>query len=421
MSNQPFTNLPPHPQVGASAYTCRACFGRGLVEVIDFGPQPIAHRLLDSPEESELRHPLALHRCSACGLLQIRDPIPSTVLYLDDEQAFSSWKPEPHMADEICSLITHANMLQSILEIGCNEGVFLEQLRHCGVPRLVGLEPNRHTGGRARERGFPIHAALLNPAICEEILRHHGQFDAIVARQVIEHVSDLRGFFDCVDTLLAEDGVLFLDHPDVAVALAMGDCSVIWEEHVNYFTRATMERLLDSYGYRVLDAKRYDFSGGTLAIVAKRGNSGLMAGRGTTGRSDATLYGQAIRAYGHRLREMLATRRAAGDTVVLYGVGCRGSTAVNTLDLAELIDFAVDDQDARQGKFMPGSRLEIRSPETLRGADGAVLCLLAVNHENEQRVKAKLGTDHHARTRTISLCSPTPIWEELRSLTEGPR
>ena len=387
---------------------CRACSGGNLFEMIDLGNLPIAHRLLSRPDEEEKKYPFALHCCADCGLIQICDPIDPALLYFDYNYCFSSWKPEPHIEDE-AQVIFSQIPVNSALEIGCNDGKFLELLKIKGALTLSGIEPNRVAGRQAKAKGFNLYPELFNGKLCDKIVKGTGKFDLVVARQVLEHILDIKDFFGCVDALLDDKGHLFIDLPDFQASLSMGDCSMLWEEHVSYFTEPVIRNTLLRFGFEPVFVKKYDFSGGTIAILAKRSRP-VKNGRSAEGLvENARLFSEKARRYAKTLHERLSQYRSKKHKIILYGVGCRACTVVNYLELGEYIDFAVDDQPQRQNKYMPGSRLKIMPSQAIKELGGSVLCLLAVNQENENSVKRNLNNGAEQKIDFISLFSPETI------------
>jgi len=392
---------------------CRACHSDQMELMIDLGRQPIAHRLPPAPDAPEDQFPFALHLCGSCGLPQIVDPIPPEILYRDFNYCFSGWKPQPHIADEIERILAARPVAQAF-EIGANDGLFLNALKERGVARPMGLEPNQVAGAIAREAGFTVYEDLLSDDLAHKVVADQGQMDMVCARQVLEHLGDIDGFFRAVDILLKPDGVLFVDIPDFGGGLRTGDVSVLWEEHVSYFTEPVLVALLRRHGFITTDAAHYDFSGGTLALVARRASHLEQEAESTVSVDPAILdlarsYGDRVHAYGAQLRDMLSDLRLQGRQVVLYGVGCRACTTVNGLQLGPLIDFAVDDQKERQGLFMPGSKLPIQATESLVNDERPRLVLLAVNNENENKVRARLASLLGSEPPTLSLQSPNDI------------
>jgi SAM-dependent methyltransferase len=266
-----------------------------------------------------------------------------------------------------------------VFEIGCNDGLFLEQME--GYERL-GLEPNSFAVEKARARGLTVINSFLDQSICREAGKH----DIVISRQVLEHIPDIQKFFDCVDILLKDDGLLFIDVPNVVPGLVKGDCTIAWEEHVNYFTDTSLLYTLDRFGFVPVRVDRFDYSGGTLAVLARRKTADQPVLRASY-KNYVTSFNRRVDEYRNELVHQLTDARGYGYVTVLYGVGCRAAALVNGLNIGHLFDFAVDDQVERQGKFMPGSKLPIHSKTALMWPNQSCMVVLAVNRENEEKVK----------------------------------
>jgi SAM-dependent methyltransferase len=392
---------------------CRLCHSTNLRPVIDLGQMPIAHRLRHSRDEQDDRYPFEVLACGECGLPQIVKPIDPDILYRQFNYNFSSWKPEPHQVDELDTIAKFSSH-QSVFEIGCNDGLFMDRLRERGAKILVGVEPNPVSGKIARERGIKVYADMISPSLCHDAVAEAGKFDLVVSRQVLEHIVDFENFFDCVKIALSDDGLLFIDVPDFAPGSTAGDLSVLWEEHVSYFTEPTLLALLARHGFEAVSVKKYNFSGGSLAIAARRAAHDMTPPPAPAGVGER--FGQRAREYGARLRPILAKARANGAEIAIYGAGCRACTFTNAHELADLVDPSVDDQKERQGLFLPGTGIPIRSPEGLAGKSNPLVCLLAVNQENEDRVSSRLRETVKRPLHIVSIFAPSDIWNELDRL-----
>jgi len=399
---------------------CRLCNGNNLSEVINLGNTPIAHHMLQTVDEEEYVHPLVLHYCHTCKLIQICDPITPEQLYKSYNYCFSSWKPQPHAKDEAATIMAHSEG-RSILEIGCNDGSFLKTLTGTGASKVVGIEPNPFSGKQARQKGYPIYIDFLSETLSHEIVQQHGQFSVVVARQVLEHLHDLKTFFQCLDILLSKDGFLFIDVPDIEIALEKGDCSFVWEEHVNYFTLPILRVILQRFGFSLETVKKYNFSGGSTAILSKYTTQQLNTTIPEIWEPALSDFNRKVHQYENLLKQTLDRGRREDQTIILYGVGCRACTVVNGLKLGSYIDFAIDDQPERQDKFMPGSKLKVLPPQHLTALPGPFICLLAVNQENEAAVIERIKSNQNLKKQIVfaSLFSPNDIFAELERLNEN--
>jgi len=276
--------------------------------MIDLGSLPIAHRLLSRPDEEEKKYPFVLYCCADCGLIQICDPIDPALLYFDYNYCFSSWKPEPHIEDEAREIFSQVPV-NSALEIGCNDGKFLELLKIKGARSLSGIEPNPVAGRQAKKKGFNVYPELFNAKLCGKIVKDSGKFDLVVARQVLEHILDISNFFACVDALLDDKGHLFIDLPDFEVSLSMGDCSMLWEEHVSYFSEPVIRNTLLRFGFEPVFVKKYDFSGGTIAMLARRSRPVHNGCRAEELVENARFFSEKADSYGKLIYEQLRQYR----------------------------------------------------------------------------------------------------------------
>lgn len=397
---------------------CRVCRADQFMPIVDFGEMPVAHRLLQQQDSSEQLYSFALEACITCGLLQNHHPIDPEELYRNFNYCFSDWKAEKHLPDEINFIFENISP-RSALDVGCNDGKFLQALRERSLEKLAGIEPNPLTASRARERGLDVRETMATPDACKELVREKGQFDLITCRQVMEHVTDLQIFFAALRELVIDDGFLFVDVPDLMPSLLSGDCSTFWEEHVQYFVKATLELLLRNEGFTPIASRMYNFSGGTIAILARKTGVLPLPSELSKNSVDSGLlssFGTRIDSYRTRLVQSLRQAKEQGFFVAIYGSGVRACMAINGLNLGAFIDVALDDQLERQQKFVPGARIPITAPETLNEQTKPILCILAVNAENDEVVSARLKSITTLDLQFITICAPGNIHGDLDRL-----
>ncbi len=350
--------------------------------------------------------------CRSCGLMQIAEPIDPEELYRDFNYCFSGWKAQPHIAPEL-AMLGGATEGRSVLEIGCNDGLFLLEARKSGFGPLLGIEPNPIAAGHARTGGIEVVNEMLSVDLARSLVEKRGRFSIVVLRQVLEHLADLPGFFACLDILLEEEGILFVDVPDVERGVVVGDVTMLWEEHVNSFTEAVLEATLARFGYAVSARERYNFSGGTIAVCARKSPNAAPSVDLVGHIQRAASFSERVGRYQERLRGVFEQARRKGVRNVVYGAGNRACTLVNSAGLANLVDYVVDDQPEKQGLFMPGSGLSVKPSQLLAQEASPILCLLAVNNEHEEKVAARLRASTAVPPIVFTALSPSDIWAEL--------
>ncbi len=397
---------------------CTICKKGTGFKVADFGELPIAHSLVDAPGKDDYTHPLRIDMCPNCGIAKINDPCPPEKLYLNYNFNFSSWKSEPHRSEEILMIQKGCGKVpSSVFEIGCNDGSFMALFDPEKVKIRIGLEPNPHPAAIAEKKGVHVINQFLNSEMIDQVIEENGGFDLVVARQVMEHLHDYDLFFECLDKLIADNGHVFIDIPDSDEGFKQGDCSILWDEHVTYFSEPSLINIFYRHGYEAVDLKKFNFSGGIISCLFKK--NGTISGENPPADisdfvDSARAYDQKIETYRKKLIQLLTAFKGHGFKTVLYGVGCRGAMLVNCLGIGSRIDFAVDDQTERQGRFMPGAHVPIHSSEKLADQEQNLFIILAVGQENNQKVRSRINTLLPGeKPVVISACSPSDIFGEL--------
>jgi 2-polyprenyl-3-methyl-5-hydroxy-6-metoxy-1,4-benzoquinol methylase len=399
---------------------CHLCGESGLLPLINFGEHPIAHHFLADPSQEEYVHPVNLCLCESCGLAQLANPVPAEMLYTEYNW-LSSWKLQPHVPRlvQLLEQLPGLEKTSKIVEVGCNDGSFLAVLRERGYRNLLGVEPAQDAWEASRQKGIETVGAYFTRATAHDIVSAHGRCDLFVTRQVLEHITELADFRDAMRNLLAPGGFVLIEVPNFAFSLAAPDYSAIWEEHVNHFTLDTVRLFLADAGVRVVHSETANFCGEALIVVGEYvGHQPLprLPGYLDDLRAKALAYQDLWPIFRDALVWYLREQQKSGAKIALYGAGGRACCLINFAGLGPYLEFIVDDQPEKQGKYMPGSRLPILPGETLEKHPIA-LCLLAVNAESEEKVIAKHQEYLEKGGRFASVLPPSerllPVWSDI--------
>ncbi len=305
------------------------------------------------------------------------------------------------------------------MEIGSNDGSFLETLIKRGYQNVLGVEPAEDAMKAAQQKGVETIRAYFSREVAEDLVSTIGRCDLLVARQVLEHITDLESFREAMRILLRPGGYVLIEVPNFGFSLNAPDYSAIWEEHVNYFTLQTLSRFLADAGVRLIHKETANFSGEALIIVGQCGGTvSSIPFRDCSKelREMAIAYRDRWPVFRKAFGQFLHNLQTAGEKVVVYGAGSRACSLINFAGLSPYIEFVLDDQPEKQGKYMPGSRLAILPGETLE-THFVDLCLLAVNAENEEKLIAKHQTYEKKGGRFASIHPPSDrllsLWREI--------
>jgi SAM-dependent methyltransferase len=282
-----------------------------------------------------------------------------------------------------------------VVEAASNDGYLLKNYASLGV-RVLGIEPARNVARAAIERGIPTREEFFGADYARELVAEGLRADVFHAHNVLAHVPDLNGFVAGVRTLLKPAGVAVVEAPYVKDMLDHCEFDTIYHEHLCYFSLTALDRCFRRHGLVLRDAERVPIHGGSLRLFASPSESvGEVSRRVTELLAEEAAWGagtmEPYRAFAARvteirreLREMLSQLKAGGKRIAAYGASAKGSTLLNYCGIGpETLDFVVDRSTVKQGKFTPGTRLRIYSPEKLLEEMPEYTLLLTWNFADE--------------------------------------
>lgn len=384
---------------------CRLCGHNQIELLIDFGNQPIVHHLLKSKDEDYDVYPFQLGFCANCSFLQLLQPISPEILY-GNYFTISAWKNQPHVERliDVMKSITGMNENIHLLEIGCNDGCFIESLRQHGITDCTGIEPSNDAYQLAVSKDIKVYNEFFSHQNSELPLEKQ-DYDIIVCRQVLEHISNLEEFMISVEYYLNDNGCFVIEVPDSSCQLDYMDYA-LWEEHVNYFTLNTLQTLLRKYDFEIIHYEITLFSGKALTVFAEKRRKQNSFECSVEDLDKIHSYGKNWVVFKERMRELVTSKQKPA----VYGCGARSSTFVNFLELENVTCF-IDDQEEKQHYFVPGSKLEIL-PWDNHWSDAFIL--MGVNTENEMKVIKKRNLSSQ---QFISILPPSrylpQFWKNL--------
>lgn len=335
---------------------CRLC-GGAVKHVFSLKPSPVANSFPAKPDAKAKRYPLELMQCG-CGHVQQRYVIDD--LFLDYK--YQTPKTVARYLQPFAEKLAKEYPGARVLEIGCNNGVFLDCLNAAGLD-AVGIDP-------ATEHPKAVRAFFTE--------RSAGRFepvDVVVANNVLAHIDDLQSVFHGINRVLKPDGVLIFEVQYLVDLVESGAFDMIYHEHLDYHTLKPLQGFLRRHELVMAGFERIPTHGGSIRVTAKR--SGVECEL-----SAETLDWKGLRTRIERAKE----RVKAQGTMAAFGAAAKACTLINELDIADRIVFCVDDTPQKQFRYIPGTNIQIRPVSSLR--DEKVL-LTAWNYEREIRERIK--------------------------------
>ncbi|MBK9129697.1 MAG: class I SAM-dependent methyltransferase [Phycisphaerales bacterium] len=377
---------------------CRSCGAAGLQQVLDLGRTPLADRLLTATDldEPEPRFPLVLVFCPSCALVQIDETVAPEVLFGDDYPYFSSFSDAllRHSAENVAELAAARGLGSgsTVVEIASNDGYLLRNYVARGIG-VLGIDPASGPAAAAEAVGVPTRVAFFGARLATELRGEGIRADVIHANNVLAHVADTNGFVAGLHTLLAEDGVAVLEVPYLRDLIEHNEFDTIYHEHLCYFGVTSLDALFRRHGLHLNDARRLAIHGGSLRLFVERRERArpavddLLDAERSVGMDRFSYYAgfaARVRDTMAELRELLVRLAAGGARIAAYGASAKGATLLNSSGIdPRLIEFVVDRNVHKQGRWMPGVHLPIAAPQRLLDDQPSHALLLTWNFKAE--------------------------------------
>lgn len=203
-----------------------------------------------------------LFRCESCGFLFVPEQSSEDSKELYSDEYFDDFHGTGAYADEAAqhrheaelrlSWVTQYVSAGRLLEIGAANGIFLSAARERGF-EVLGVEPSPGYAERAKQ-DFDVD---VRPGFIETVELPDQKFDVICGFHVLEHISDPRVAMRRLRELIADEGTLFLEFPNIESPKAQrygeGWIHLDRPNHVAFYNRAQLAALLDQVGFELAD------------------------------------------------------------------------------------------------------------------------------------------------------------------------
>lgn len=381
-----------------SKSTCRSCEHQGLLPVLDLGMMPHSDGFLSKSQLSEIepKYPLEAAFCPNCSLMQILETVPPDVLFNDEYIYFSSFSDSllSHSRKNALSLIEeyHLDSDSFVLEIASNDGYMLKNFVEKGIP-VLGIDPVEGLAQAAEKIGIPTLQAFFTIDLSKKFRSEGKRADVLIANNVLAHVADTNGFVAGIGLVLKDNGVAVIEVPYVKDLIERSEFDTIYHQHLCYFSVTALDKLFRRHGLFLNKVKRLPIHGGSLRLFiglkedVHESVRDLIRDEADEGLDKYPFYqhfGEKVQELRKKIRELLAEIKSEGKNIAGYGAAAKGAILLNYISVGpDIIDFVVDRNIHKQGKYMPGVRIPICDPAELIEQMPDYVLLLPWNLEKE--------------------------------------
>jgi SAM-dependent methyltransferase len=388
--------------------------------MVDLGKSPLCESFLPSDrlESMEPFFPLHVRVCTHCWLAQLPSFVPPDEIF--EEYAYfsaysDSWVEHAQTYVEMISARLGLTSDSLVVELASNDGYLLQHFLPKGVP-VLGIDPAANVARAAEERGVPTLVEFFGVESADRLVREGRRADLVLGNNVLAQVPDINDFIAGVAVLLASGGTATFEFPHLERLLDGLQYDTIYHEHFSYFSLTTIAKIFEAHGLRVVDVEELQSHGGSLRVYAAHEEEGreaapavaaLLDREDAAGLRDPSRYrrfaGDVVESK-RALLELLIELRRAGKQVVGYGAPGKGNTLLNYCGIrTDFLDYTVDRNPYKHGRFTPGTHIPILPPDTIDQTRPDAIVILPWNLARE--IVAQLA---HTREWGAQLIVPVP-------------
>ena len=381
---------------------CRHCNSEVTLQLVDLGSAPPSNAYLTrlTLRRPEKWFPLKVLVCENCWLVQAESYSRAAELFNEEYAYYSSFSDQWLLhAKTYVSLmcerfgLTHTSQ---IVEVASNDGYLLQYFKTLGIP-CVGIEPTAGTAAAARAKGIETIEEFFGTSLASRLRTEGKEADLMTANNVLAHVPEINDFVSGFANLLKSTGVATFEFPHLLQLIAHSEFDTIYHEHFSYLSFTTVQQICSKNGLEVFDVEELGSHGGSLRVFAQRSGHGKRAvtrnvadlvQREAVAGIHTREYYEGFQARADLVKNnflsFLVEAKRQGQSIVAYGAAAKGNTLMNYAGIRpDLIPFVVDRNPAKQGKYMPGSRIPIVPEKHIRESRPDFIVILPWNLREE--------------------------------------
>jgi SAM-dependent methyltransferase len=316
--------------------------------MLSLTPTPIANSFPAHPDKDAERFPLDIAECIDCG--HVQQDYQATIDWVDYRYKTPDANRQ-HLAEAANDLKQRYPWAKKVLEIGSNNGLYLEELRKVGFD-AVGVDPNAKSDISA-----PFSSALAYTL---------GQVDIIVANNVLAHVDDLWDVFRGIDRMLGMDGVLVFEVQDLYSMMNKGAFDMMYHEHRDYHSPDPIEKFVKRWGLEVDEYHILETHGGSMRYYCQR-----------------PFHWRELNTKIKQAKTDIQSQLVDVDgPIACFGATAKACTLIHHFGLADTIAYCVDDTPEKQGRYIPGTNIQIFPTSHLEIVPPAAVVMTAWNFKD---------------------------------------
>jgi len=284
------------------------------------------------------------------------------------------------------------NSQSRVVEVASNDGYLLQYFVQGNIP-VLGIEPARNVAKVAIEKNIPTLTEFFGTECASRLAAQDKTADLLLGNNVLAQVPNLNDFVAGLKILLKAHGVITLEFPHLLCLVAENQFDTIYHEHFSYFSFITVEKIFAAHGLTLFDVEELSTHGGSLRIYARHNSDSAKPisprvselkqreeRAGITNMAYYSAFSEQVKATKCKLLAFLIQTKQSGKSIVGYGAPGKGNTLLNYCGIrTDFLDYTVDRNPYKQGKYLPGTHIPIFDPDRIRATRPDYVMILPWN------------------------------------------
>ena len=350
---------------------CRCCGNKNLKRVVSLGYQPLANNLLIKKNSDCELYPLEMNYCENCYNCQLSvvvDPkkMFSNYLYLSSTSK-SFRKHFEDAAEKYIKEFKLSNKKSYIIDIGSNDGVALKPFKDKKFNNILGIEPAKNLAKLSNKNKIKTFNGFLEKKNIKKIKKNA---NLILASNVFAHSDNLKEMAECMLKLLDKKGTIIIEVQYLLNTIKDLTFDNIYHEHYNYWSLTSLINFFKQFEVTLYKAERINTHGGSIRVYIKKGRKNKVENSikellkieekfGIKNYRTYEKFGIEVKKIKENVRKNIKNLKSNGKKLIGYGSPAKATTALNFFGISEEMDFIVEDNKLKQGKFVPGVKIPI--------------------------------------------------------------
>ena len=382
-------------------YQCRFCSSELKKIFVDLGTTPLSNSFLKSQnlDKPEKKFSLKVFVCQKCLLVQVPEfETPNEIF--SDYAYFSSYsKSWLKHAEKYANMIIKKNHLTKnslVIEIASNDGYLLQFFKKREI-KILGIEPAANVAKVAIDNGIKTLIEFFGEKSAKKLSNENTKADLIIGNNVLAHVPDINDFVKGISILLKSEGTINMEFPHLLQLIKNKQFDTIYHEHFSYFSLLVVKKIFEFHNLTIFDVEEIPTHGGSLRIYVKHQKNKKIKIEESVNhilnseekfgmlKIDTYLeFSEKIKHLKKEIKKFFKETKQKNKKIICYGAAAKGNTLLNYCQIGkENIEFVVDNNQYKQGLYLPGSHLIIKDPNKILEIKPDFVFILPWNIKNE--------------------------------------